>query len=415
MPLPIFNWQPVTATTNTGVNADGPTGSTVEQEIPTCCTSSYGMQPPPTSEVKDPDTGMPLTYNIATIPSPFLPIINAIASPTVAARLDDIARSVGMPRDTYVDTVRQYAIWVAAGADTDEPFTQETMSTIFTQQLAEAGRVAPQEITNSIVAALVQGVDFTIKASYPSGKLPSGVDVTAALAQVSASPGREPLGQASVIDAGVGTLAASPTVATVTSQSFPTYVQPVRGDDPWHVQKKLITTNDQFSNWIDAVKKDLDNYAKKLRERLVAGEQVKNQLEIVERAIENLGAGTDLDNKKEIADKLLQDIKVVRVISSLWESGFWLYTALIQLILDGMVEGEPNIPWDGMIEILDFIIEGAKEVKGADTETLEAIKEVIKQLKELQEQMEKVKDASESDQFDLRQKIKEGLQSLLGE
>jgi hypothetical protein len=167
--------------------------------------------------------------------------------------------------------------------------------------------------------------------------------------------------------------------------------------DFWHAQKTLITTKEDLAAWVEKVIAALKTY----RDSLGDTEPERNTKAVVERAIENLPATVDLANSdleaaKQLADRYLDPIRVIRAFAALWVAGVELYAFLLRLMIKRLAGGEGGVPFDAIDKILDFMISAAKEA--GDKKSVEQL-ERIKKLKEAVETgtkpIEKLKDASE--------------------
>jgi hypothetical protein len=136
----------------------GPAGSTSTHVLSTLCMDSHLKSPPPTTPVVG-DTGDSLEYSVSI--SPLLPILDVVSS--LKPQLVELAAHLGMPENMYVDTVTQWSIWVAVGADSAWPFNRDIAEALLGAALAAAGRPIKDEERQKCVAVLWQGVDLTLK------------------------------------------------------------------------------------------------------------------------------------------------------------------------------------------------------------------------------------------------------------
>jgi hypothetical protein len=191
------------------------------------------------------------------------------------------------------------------------------------------------------------------------------------------------------------------------------------GSDDWHSQKELATTPAQFSSWVDATVATLQKYRDELAKSKDMGQQIKDTIAAVDRALADLPATkvtalSDLATAKDFADRLLAPIDLIKLANALGAAGLILYLQLLALILAlvvGALAGADaaKLPWDAMDDALDFIKKGLEHGTDKDKQAAKDV-EAIKTLKdEAKKAIEKGKQATE-----LLEKLKEALQKFIG-
>jgi hypothetical protein len=168
------------------------------------------------------------------------------------------------------------------------------------------------------------------------------------------------------------------------------------GGDGWEAQKALLKTSEDFNAWVDALKKDLSEYAKKQGNDRVGQAQKTN----AENAAENLPKSennNDLEEKKLLADLVLRPVSIVKAFASLWLSGFELYKVAIKAIVGAIGGEEVEIPWDAIDKGLDFLDKEADTLNDKDlkkkVKDARAAKDAAKKAKGAKDKLEKLKDA----------------------
>lgn len=133
-------------------------------------------------------------------------------------------------------------------------------------------------------------------------------------------------------------------------------------NDPFHPQKNVLNTLEDFNAWAGALKKDLKNYASKQGTDQMGKVAKAN----AERAIENMPDCFDknkLDECKAMADALMRPVNIPKGAATLWLSGFEAYKAAYKAFTTGLAGKAEIIDWDVIRNGLEIIKRMGEQLK----------------------------------------------------